>query len=186
MMLKDNSELTKAQSLGLRGLCISLIVLHNFIHNVIPFAENESSFNIDNAQYFLDNILSHPIMGSLSYLGWLGVPMFFFLSGYGLHTKYAGNIDNKFSFIKKHYLKLLFLAGPFILISGCSKIIHLHSLRMFVDAVLSLSFLNQFWGATIYPRAFWYIRVAFEFYILYAFIHKINPKYLVAVGGVYR
>lgn len=87
----DNS-LSKDESLALRGICITMIVLHNLIHNVVPFHENEKWFNISNAEYFLNNITNHPILGSISYLGWLGVPMFFFLSGYGLQK----NMEEKF------------------------------------------------------------------------------------------
>ena len=39
----DNS-LSKDESLALRGICITMIVLHNLIHNVVPFHENEKWF----------------------------------------------------------------------------------------------------------------------------------------------
>ena len=174
--LAHNSDksLSQDESMALRGICISLIVLHNFIHNVVPFAENEKWFNPENADFFINNIMSHPVLGSFSYLGWLGVPLFFFLSGYGLNKKYGNSIPNVITFIKSHYIKLLILAGPIILIKNIK-------LGTSVFCVMGqLTFLNGFWGDTlIYPKAFWYLRVAFEFYIIYVLILRyIPPKVL--------
>ena len=136
--------------------------------------------NISNAEYFLNNITNHPILGSISYLGWLGVPMFFFLSGYGLQKKYGGKIHNQFSFIKKHYLKLLCLAGPIIIINN------LHAHIKIVHILGQLTFLNNIpFENNILPAAFWYLRVALQFYILYAlFFFRIKPKYLLFSGIV--
>ena len=115
---KRVNGIAKNENLALRGICISLILLHNLVHNVVPFTENERFFDPEKADFFINNLMSHPILGSISYLGWLGVPVFFFLSGYGLSMKYESTISNAFTFIKNHYLKLLLLAGPFIIIGN--------------------------------------------------------------------
>ena len=147
-----------------------LIVLHNLAHNVVPFMENEKCFDPSNAEFFINNVLAHPILGSISYLGWLGVPIFFFLSGYGLSKKYGKEIPNPLEFIKIHYLKLLLLAGPCILIDNIIRG------SSFFQILGQLTFLNGFFGYDeIYPVAFWYLRVAFEFYILYALILRHIP-----------
>lgn len=173
--------LTKDESLALRGLCISLVVLHNLIHNVVPFCENEKWFNPENADYFINNIANHPLLGILSYMGWMVVSIFFFFSGYGLKMKYGSTIPNKFEFVKKHYLKLLFLFGPIIIINS----IHAHF--SFFEVIGELTFLNNIveFDHRILPAAFWYVRCAFEFYLLYALIlYKANPKYLLIFGGI--
>lgn len=175
-----SESISKNESLALRGLCISMIVLHNFIHVFAPYTENEKSFDPVNADFFINNIFDHPILGFFSYLGWLGVPMFFFLSGYGLHKKYGNVVPNKFSFIKWHYIKLLLLAGPIIILSNVLvKTPILHTLGQ-------LTLLNNIYEYNwIRPASFWFIRCAFEFYILYAIIfHRIHPKLLLGLAFV--
>ena len=181
----DNS-LSKDESLALRGICITMIVLHNFIHSVVPFHENEKSFSVIRADFFVNNIFDQPILGTISYLGWLGVPMFFFLSGYGLNKKYGNQLPNKLFFIKWHYFKLLLLAGPIILFSNIlastpiSQIVGQLSL---INTFFDLKCINPI--SWIRPASFWYIRVALEFYILYAILlYRINSKLLLALAFV--
>lgn len=172
--------ISKNESLALRGLCISLIVLHNFIHHVVPFTENESIFNQSNADFFINNILNHPILGFFSYLGWIGVPMFFFLSGYGLSKKYGNLVPNKLSFIKWHYLKLLLLAGPVIILSNIlvkTPVLHILGQLTLLNNIYESNFIR--------PASFWFIRCALEFYILYAILlHRIPSRILLALAFI--
>ena len=181
-----DNYISKNDSLALRGVCITIIVLHNFIHNVVPFHENENSFNVIRADYFVNNVFNQPILGTISYLGWLGVPMFFFLSGYGLNKKYGNQLPNKSSFIKWHYLKLLLLAGPIIYFSNFIANTPIY------QTIGQLSLINTFFDlkcfspiSWIRPASFWYIRVALEFYILYALLfYRINSKLLLTLAFV--
>jgi len=175
-----SESISKNENLALRGLCILMIVLHNFIHVYLPYAENEMWFDSVKAEFFITKIFYHPILGFLSYLGWLGVPMFFFLSGYGLHKKYGNVVPNKLSFIKWHYIKLLLLAGPIIiLLNVLNKTTLLHIFGQ-------LTLLNNIFGNNwIMPTSFWYIRSAFEFYIIYAIVlHRIHPKLLLGIAFI--
>lgn len=181
-----DNYISKNESLALRGVCITMIVLHNFIHSVVPFHENEKSFSVIRADFFVNNIFDQPILGTISYLGWLGVPMFFFLSGYGLNKKYGNQLPNKLFFIKWHYFKLLLLAGPIILFSNIlastpiSQIVGQLSL---INTFFDLKCINPI--SWIRPASFWYIRVALEFYILYAILlYRINSKLLLALAFV--
>ncbi len=175
-----DNVISKKENLGLRGLCITLIVLHNLAHNVIPFAENEAWFDPSKADFFINNVLGHPILGPISYLGWMGVPIFFFLSGYGLSEKYGKTMPSMFSFIKDHYLKLLLLACPFIIIGN----LEVDEGKSLLQVLGQLTFLNQFFeNNEIHPAAFWYLGVAFEFYILYALIlRRIPAKWLCLIS----
>lgn len=176
MNFEEQASLTKDESLALRGLCISLVVLHNLIHNVVPFQENEKWFNIDYSNYFLSNMSDSPLLAILSYVGWMGVPIFFFLCGYGLRMKYGDSIPSRLSFIKKHYLKLLFLFGPIVVINN------LHAHKTIASLLGQLTFLDPVHN--MLPAAFWYVVCAFEFYILYAIVlHRIKSKWLLAVGA---
>ena len=172
--------ISKNEGLALRGLCITLIVLHNFIHVVVPYGENEKCFVSSNADFFVNHLFEHPILGFLSYLGWIGVPMFFFMSGYGLKRKYGNVVPRKFQFIVWHYLKLLLLAAPVIILSNILV------KTSFFHIVGQLTFLNHIFAYEfIRPHSFWFIRTAFEFYILYAIIlHRINPKILLGIGFI--
>lgn len=75
----------------LRGLAIFSIFMHNFCHLFKWTAhENEFSFLSENVAYFWENLYSKFFIVHLfSYLGHLGVPVFVFLTGYGLAIKYS-------------------------------------------------------------------------------------------------
>lgn len=131
--MSRQETLTKNEVLALRGLCISLIVLHNLIHNIVPI--HEKWFNPDNAHIFLDKITNSPILGTLAYAGWMGVPIFFFLSGFGLTQKY-GYISDKSQFIKNHYIKILLIFGPIIIINN------IHASTSILSIIRQLTFID--------------------------------------------
>ena len=84
--------LTRAECNALRGVAILGIVLHNFCHWLPGIVrENEYLFHASNASG-LNGILLSPDwnlpMHLLSFFGHYGVPMFLFLSAYGLVMKY--------------------------------------------------------------------------------------------------
>ncbi len=85
--------LSKESSLVLRGLAILCIMFHNFLHlEIFGFCkENEMSFIEERAEAFFNAFSDDVIMSVfqiVSFLGWIGVPVFVFLTGYGLATKY--------------------------------------------------------------------------------------------------
>ena len=110
----------------MRGIAILAIMLHNYCHYVKGIVkENEYQF-FDKRIDGLWEALTHPDeflpMHLLSFFGHYGVPVFLFLSGYGLVRKYenesrgqshdsgenhATSPINSFSFLRYHYLKLL-------------------------------------------------------------------------------
>ena len=77
----------------LKGYAILFIILHNYCH-LKEFGlpqENEMSFTSLNWEIFIQHVTSSPIMlipDLLSFVGWIGVPVFVFLSGFGLTKKY--------------------------------------------------------------------------------------------------
>ncbi|MCR5130278.1 MAG: acyltransferase family protein [Prevotella sp.] len=84
--------LTRAECNALRGVAIAGIVLHNFCH-WLPgiIRENEYLFHANNV-IGLSGVMSSPdwnlTLHLLSFFGHYGVPMFLFLSAYGLVMKY--------------------------------------------------------------------------------------------------
>ncbi len=80
------------ESSALRGVAILGIILHNYCHwlpNTVK--ENEYTFSGENVRQFIGCFLSFDqflFIQILSFLGHYGVPVFLFVSGYGLARKY--------------------------------------------------------------------------------------------------
>lgn len=107
---------------ALRGIAILGIVLHNFAHQLPGAAlENEFAFNAERNAYFWQSLISSDwLIHIFSYTGHLGVPVFVFLSGYGLAQKYDKCERIKIvDFLISHYKKLLvpMLIGTFFFLS---------------------------------------------------------------------
>jgi len=87
-MTDKTSILSRENSLILRGVAILFIMLHNFLHlEQYGFTgENEMSFSAEKAFGFFNAVSndSNVIAEFLSHLGWIGVPVFVFLTGYGI------------------------------------------------------------------------------------------------------
>lgn len=87
------TELTISRDCGyvMRGIAIMMIVFHNYCHS-IQGVTSENEF-----EFFYGNVTSLMIPKAtalnwffdiMSFFGWYGVPVFMFLSGYGLVMKY--------------------------------------------------------------------------------------------------
>ena len=86
--------LTKSDNHLLKGIAILSIMLHNLLH-LLPgaVAENEFTFSARNIQRVLFEFhhsqeVWRMIASVFSHFGHYGVPIFLFLSGYGLVMKY--------------------------------------------------------------------------------------------------
>lgn len=112
----QNELLTREQCTVLKGFAILLIMLHNMCH-LFPgiIAENEFSFDPDRSKAFFSYV-AHPDadwpLQLLSYLGHYGMPVFIFLSAYGLVKKYENLRRPPVSgikFIASHYWKIFLM-----------------------------------------------------------------------------
>lgn len=112
--------LSRTECNALRGMAIIGIFLHNYCHWLGPVVkENEYQFFKRNADWF-SQVASNPDylwpMHILSFFGHYGVPIFLFLSAYGLERKYGAtspataqdhdSVGDTWMFVKKHDLKL--------------------------------------------------------------------------------
>ncbi|MDE6559302.1 MAG: hypothetical protein K2K29_05405 [Muribaculaceae bacterium] len=121
-------ELTRRATIIARALAILIIMLHNLVH-IFPTIINEAEFNYYPALnvYFFRHLNSgNPLIfyDFLSFLGWYGVPVFMFLSGFGLAKRY--DPDPGFSaggFIWRNWRKLFFLMLPAVMVFVCEDII---------------------------------------------------------------
>jgi len=86
------NKLSLQQTQALRGLAILGIILHNYCH-FLKFAvkENEYTFTAEKPRQLLEKLMSIDsdlFIHILSFFGHYGVPVFLFISGYGLVKKY--------------------------------------------------------------------------------------------------
>ena len=84
--------LNKQDTGALKGLAILCIAIHNFCH-WLPMAvhENEYVFRLEDSfklLHYVENFRPHVLLNVFSHFGHYGVPVFLFLSGYGLVCKY--------------------------------------------------------------------------------------------------
>ena len=174
----------------LKGIAIVAIVFHNFCH-WIPGAviENEYNFRVENAYRLVDVLLAggpHVVMNLFSHLGCYGVPVFLFLSGYGLVRKYepalpgtqtAGRTTGTWEFIRYNALKLwrLIIAG-IILLFAYEAFFTSGWRHGVMNIVYMLTFVTNFLpqtDATFLPKQdlllgpWWYFSLTMQMYLLY-------------------
>ena len=90
--------LNKQDTGALKGIAILCIAIHNFCH-WLPMAvhENEYVFRLEDSLKLLHHVqMLHPqvLLNVFSHFGHYGVPVFLFLSGYGLVCKYERSRSN--------------------------------------------------------------------------------------------
>lgn len=184
----NGNILSRNNSNVLRGLGILAIMFHNFLHiNGIGFSpENEMSFKMEKTLFFFSKIYSgeaNILADTVSFIGWTGVSVFVFLTGYGLMTKYS-TIDSILLFIKRNYLKLLFLLLPGFLIFLVVDIItgeysHIPKRLCYLSMLQNLDYPDLSVG----PGVYWYFSLTFQLYLFYAFTYKwMNTKTMIALS----
>ena len=184
--------LTKAECSAMRGIAIIAIVLHNYCHfNGKIVQENEYQFidfNIDRLWQVLSSPTELLPVHLLSFFGHYGVPVFLFLSGFGLVRKYekesGGQVhDSCLRFLRYHYLKLFKM-----LIVG-------FSIFLVVDAVTPGRF-TFYWQNVvaqllmyinllpepekiIWPGIYWFFGLMLQLYIVYRLLLYRRSSWLV-------
>ena len=198
-MVIRNDLFSQENSRVMRGLAILAIMYHNLLHTkIFGFsAENEMSFSYVKVDAFLQAIQEGGCWGAeiVSFLGWLGVPVFVFLTGYGLSKKYPpqnltdhislGQVLNKNRYLRHSYLKLFLLMLPAVLFFTIPDLV-LHDYITAGKRRLSLTLLSNFkYPSLSYSAGFyWYFSLAFQFYILFLFLHNRFTKRQLIVWSI--
>jgi peptidoglycan/LPS O-acetylase OafA/YrhL len=178
--MTNNNILTKAECSALRGIAIIGIILHNYCH-WLPFTikENEYTYHGYYNHYFWEHLFdfnSNIEFDFFSYFGHYGVPIFLFISGYGLALKYESSDKNVgiMPFIKYHYLKLfrLMLIGLicYLLIDWILKE---ESKFTIIGFIAQLTMVINFFpdpDKLIMPGPYWYFGLTFQLYAIYRLI----------------
>lgn len=175
--------LTRAECNALRGIAILGIFLHNFCHWLNPVVkENEYQYFQHNVDWFAQcaarvNELfpAHVI----SFFGHYGVPVFLFLSAYGLEMKY-GNGQGKApdgrrvvvsSFVRYHYLKLfkMMIVGfiCFTVVDAMTAGSWHYNLAQIVGQLLMINNFYDQPDRNIWPGPFWFFGLMLQLYVVY-------------------
>lgn len=167
----------------LKGYAILFIVLHNFCH-LEQFGlpqENEMSFSLEKWDLFINGSYNSLMIipSFFSFIGWCGVPVFVFLSGYGLSKKYNDKPIDIGKYIKHSYLKLLVMILPAAILYFSYNLIN-GNIWWVSRNIFALSFLNNLiagiggsFASSIAPP-YWYLGMTFQLYLFFVIARKMN------------
>lgn len=183
--------MTKLECSALRCIAIISIVLHNYAHWLPGSAqENEFTFNIDNNYYFWHSVIDTDFLIQIfSYFGHMGVPVFVFLTGYGLAQKYDETEQIKwqrflYSHWKKLFIPLVIGTFTYLTVMSVKEGYFVFSIkRAIVQCSMLLNIISPM---HLRPMPYWYFGLTMQFYILYLFIHKrsITPIFLLTIVSI--
>ena len=183
--------LTRNECSAMRGIAILAIMLHNYCHFIGKIVkENEYMFqtvNNDRLWYALmhpDELLPVHL---LSYFGHYGVPVFLFLSGFGLVLKYETSQRDRRAvgcdlqqgmnpcgvgrFLRYHYLKLLrmLIVGftLFLIVDAVTPgRFAFHWDNVLAQLLMYINVLPEP-DKIIWPGIYWFFGLMMELYIVY-------------------
>ena len=179
-------NLSKEQCFRIKGLAILLIMLHNYVDVLLDIDCNEMEFSLATVETFLNHVFrADSIWYILSFAGWVGVPSFFFLSGYGLTKKYG--MQQRLapgSYIKNHLIKLWMLIIPVYLVYFA---LYPTNLKSFVTQLTFTNTLLRYGknGIDIYPGMYWFGAAILQFYLLFLVFRKLSNRWLWILCGAF-
>lgn len=179
----NNDLLTRSECTALRGLAIIGIFLHNYCHWLGPVVkENEYQYFQHNVDWLMQVSANIDILYPahiISFFGHYGVPIFLFLSAFGLERKYGAQSirPNAPSFIKYHFLKLfkMMIVGfiCFIIIDQMTAGSWHYTVEQIVGQLLMINNLYPEPDHNIWPGPFWFFGLMLQLYIVYRlFLYK--------------
>ena len=192
--------LTRTECDVLRGIAIIGIFLHNYCHWLRPVVqENEYQYFKHNVDWFYQVLHSHWTgllpFHILSFFGHYGVPVFLFLSAYGLTKKYESPEQNcqkpvstlpVAGFIRYHWLKLfrMMIVGfvAFTMLDAITSGQHHYSV---IDIIGQMGLFNNILphpDDIIWPGPYWFFGLMIQLYIVYRlFMYRRHWTWTVAL-----
>ncbi len=170
--------LTKTECSALRGIAILGIFMHNFLHWLGPMVkENEYQYHQDNVDRLIAMLVTPSAdlpLQLFSFFGHYGVPVFLFLSGYGLVMKYESEGAKAIStwpFVKKHFMKLfpMMLLG-FTVFTMVDWITPMRHHWAWTDIIAQLTMTINLLpdpDKIIWPGPYWFFGLMMQLYLLY-------------------
>lgn len=183
----------------MRGLAIIGIFLHNYCH-WLGFAvkENEYTFTMSKASDLMQ-ALAHPDLNLpihlVSFFGHYGVPVFLFLSAYGLVMKYekrgalSPKQTNVVPFLKHHYVKLfkMMIVGfvAFTMVDAITPGSHKYHVMDILGQMFMFNNMMPDPDHVIWPGPYWFFGLMMQLYIVYRLLlwrkGDVNALLLIAV-----
>lgn len=168
--------LTRAECAALRGLAIIGIFLHNYCHWLGPVVkENEYTFSQHNVDW-LTAVMASPdgLLPAhlVSFFGHYGVPVFLFLSAYGLELKYGRSLyAPAFRFVAYHWKKLfsMMIVGfvSFTIVDAMTPGRWHYTLTQVVAQLAMVNNLLPAPDHNIWPGPFWFFGLMLQLYVVY-------------------
>ena len=194
--------LSRKECSAMRGIAILAIMLHNYCHFIGRIVkENEYQYLSTNNDLLLQQLM-HPDqllpVHLLSYFGHYGVPVFLFLSGFGLVRKYEASSPshtsspsqaNITSFLRYHYLKLLrMLIVGFVLFLMVDMVTPgrypFHWDNVLAQLLMYINVLPEP-DKIIWPGIYWFFGLMIELYIVYrVLLYRQKNVYLILLIAV--
>ena len=169
--------ISREQSSAMRGIAILGIVLHNYLHWLRPMVkENEYQFYQHNANRMVFELVSPNIdtwANMISFFGHYGVPVFVFLSAYGLVMKYEKSVtqNSPWSFFSSHYRKLFLMMivgySAFLLIDNITPGARHYTFWNVIGQLGMFSNLYENPDKAIWPGPYWYFGLMVQIYLAY-------------------
>ena len=173
--------LTRNECSAMRGIAILAIMLHNYCHWLRGIVrENEYTWQLSKADQLWQFILNPDEQLPLhlvSFFGHYGVPVFLFLSGFGLVKKYE---QGKFPevglwrFVRYNYLKLfrIFIVGfvIFTMLDAFTPGMHRYTWTAVVAMLGMFANLLEDPSHVVWPGPYWYFSITLQLYIFYRLI----------------
>ncbi len=161
-----------------KGIAIAGIFIHNYCHwlSYAP-TENEYWWSYERFIYFCSTIFTDTfIINFFSFWGHYGVPIFVFVSGYGLVKKYEQNNVNisKTRFITSHLRKLSRMMIPGLILYYIVYYFLYHNLggsvtNLFMQVLYLANFIPSKF-LSIEPGPYWYFGLTAQLYIFFIVI----------------
>ena len=172
----NDGLLTRAECAALRGLAIIGIFLHNYCHWLGPVVkENEYTFSQHNVDW-LTAVMASPdgLLPAhlVSFFGHYGVPVFLFLSAYGLELKYGRSLyAPAFRFVAYHWKKLfsMMIVGfvSFTIVDAMTPGRWHYTLTQVVAQLAMVHNLLPDPDHNIWPGPFWFFGLMLQLYAVY-------------------
>ena len=175
----------------MRGIAIMAIMLHNYCHFIGRIVKENEYLYLERNNELLWHVLSNPDellpVHLLSYFGHYGVPVFLFLSGFGLVLKYEGKCSDDASaprFLRYHYLKLLrMLIVGFTLFLMVDAVtpgrFAFHWDNVLAQLLMYINVLPEP-DKIIWPGIYWFFGLMIELYIVYRLLLWRRSSWIVA------
>lgn len=172
----NDGLLTRAECAALRGLAIIGIFLHNYCHWLGPVVkENEYTFSQHNVDW-LTAVMASPdgLLPAhlVSFFGHYGVPVFLFLSAYGLELKYGRSLyAPAFRFVAYHWKKLfsMMIVGfvSFTIVDAMTPGRWHYTLTQVLAQLAMVNNLLPDPDHNIWPGPFWFFGLMLQLYVVY-------------------